>query len=63
MPHKTLICRDCACEFAFTAGEQEFFNERGFADPKRCKPCREQRKAELADAPSPRSKPTTRGSR
>ena len=27
---KTLICKDCHKEFVFTAGEQEFYAERGF---------------------------------
>ncbi len=27
---KVLICRDCGREFTFTAGEQEFYAEKGF---------------------------------
>ena len=27
---KTLICKECGQEFVFTAGEQEFYAERGF---------------------------------
>ena len=27
---KTLVCKDCGKEFVFTAGEQEFYAERGF---------------------------------
>ena len=27
---KTLVCRDCGAEFVFTAGEQEFYAEKGF---------------------------------
>lgn len=39
---KTLVCKDCGAEFVFTAGEQEFFAERGFVnEPKRCKACRD----------------------
>jgi hypothetical protein len=30
----------------FTAGEQQFFAEKGFTPPNRCKPCRAKRKAE-----------------
>jgi hypothetical protein len=37
---KTLTCKDCGREFIFTAGEQEFFTERGFSDPSRCPDCR-----------------------
>nr|WP_122013055.1 zinc-ribbon domain containing protein [Maliibacterium massiliense] len=43
---KTLVCRDCGAEFVFTAGEQEFYAERGFQnEPVRCKACRDARKA------------------
>ena len=42
---KTLICKDCGEEFVFTAGEQEFFAEKGFTnEPGRCKKCRDIRK-------------------
>ena len=27
---KTLICKECGKEFVFTAGEQEFYAEKGF---------------------------------
>lgn len=43
---KTLVCRDCGKEFTFTAGEQEFYTEKGFSEPVRCPECRAQRKAE-----------------
>ena len=44
---KTLVCVDCGGEFIFTAGEQEFFNSRGFVnDPKRCLSCRSTRRSE-----------------
>ena len=44
---KTLVCKECGNEFVFTAGEQEFYAEKGFNnEPKRCKPCREKRKQE-----------------
>lgn len=43
---KTLTCRDCGKPFTFTAGEQEFFDQKGFASPPaRCASCRQQRKA------------------
>ncbi len=42
---KTLTCVQCKSEFAFTAGEQEFFKERDLtSEPKRCKPCRQENK-------------------
>lgn len=44
---KTLVCQDCGKEFAFTAGEQAFYKEKGLTnEPKRCKECRDKRKAE-----------------
>ena len=36
-----LMCSDCGQEFVFTAGEQQFFQERGYSSPRRCKPCRQ----------------------
>ncbi|NLB88187.1 MAG: zinc-binding protein [Syntrophomonadaceae bacterium] len=42
---KTLVCQDCGQEFVFTAGEQEFYAEKGFEnEPKRCKDCRVNRR-------------------
>ncbi len=42
---KTLVCRDCGNEFAFTASEQEFYAEKGFTnEPGRCPQCRAARK-------------------
>ena len=41
----TLTCKDCGNEFVFTAGEQEFYAEKGFQNqPQRCKACRDARK-------------------
>ncbi len=43
---KTLVCRDCGKEFVFTAGEQEFYAEKGFQnEPTRCRECRQAHKA------------------
>ncbi len=42
---KTLKCRDCGAEFVFSAGEQEFYAEKGFQnEPTRCRDCRRARK-------------------
>ena len=42
---KTLVCKDCGQEFVFSAGEQEFYAEKGFEnEPQRCKACRAARK-------------------
>lgn len=52
---KTLACEDCGGSFTFTAGEQEFYNEKGLKnEPKRCPDCRTSRK---------RSRQHTRGPR
>ena len=45
---KVLVCKDCGQEFTFTAGEQEFYAERGFENaPQRCKSCRDARKNQV----------------
>ena len=42
---KTLTCRDCGAAFTFTAGEQEFYAQKGFDnEPTRCPTCRRARK-------------------
>ncbi|HEX5736791.1 MAG TPA: zinc-ribbon domain-containing protein [Blastocatellia bacterium] len=46
MEDRTLTCADCGQPFTFSAGEQQFFQERGMSEPKRCKACRQARKAE-----------------
>ena len=41
----TLKCKDCNKEFVFTAGEQQFYAEKGFTNqPVRCKECRNAKK-------------------
>ena len=46
---KELTCKDCSQSFTFTAGEQEFFQSRGFSEPIRCKACRDIRKSQKGD--------------
>jgi addiction module HigA family antidote len=42
---KTLTCVDCGQQFVFTAGEQEFYAQKGFmGEPKKCKSCKAVRK-------------------
>ncbi|MBE0067781.1 zinc-ribbon domain-containing protein [Thermoanaerobacterium thermosaccharolyticum] len=42
---KTLVCKDCGAEFVWTAGEQEFYAQKGFQNaPVRCKACRDAKK-------------------
>lgn len=43
---QVLNCADCGIDFVFSASEQEFFAQKGFASaPKRCSSCRAQRRA------------------
>ena len=42
---ETLVCKDCGKDFIFTAGEQEFYAEKGFEHkPVRCRNCRDKKK-------------------
>ncbi|MGR6837080.1 zinc-ribbon domain containing protein [Syntrophomonas erecta] len=52
---KTLVCQDCGQEFIFTAGEQEFYHEKGFEnEPKRCRDCRTARRNNRSGNRAPR---------
>jgi len=43
---KTLKCRECGNDFVFTAGEQEFYQQKGLVNqPGRCPSCRAARRA------------------
>lgn len=46
MSDTTITCRDCGQAFTFTAGEQAFYQERGFSEPQRCAACRAERKTQ-----------------
>ena len=38
---KTIQCRDCGMDFIFSAGEQQFYAEKGLMNqPQRCPGCR-----------------------
>jgi hypothetical protein len=43
---RELRCADCGGNFSWSAEEQEFYRERGYEQPKRCKPCRQAKKAQ-----------------
>jgi CxxC-x17-CxxC domain-containing protein len=44
---QTLKCRDCGADFTWTAGEQEFYQQKGFTNaPTRCVECRKQKRQE-----------------
>ena len=41
---RDVLCVSCGVEFVFSAGEQEFFREKGFVnEPKHCKQCKAKR--------------------
>lgn len=43
---QNLTCKDCGQPFVWTAGEQKFYQEKGFANPpSRCPNCRAAKKA------------------
>lgn len=50
MSDRTIVCRDCGQEFVFTAGEQAFYQERGYTEPLRCPACRAARKSQRGDS-------------
>ena len=48
---RTLACKDCGQDFVFTAGEQEFYAEKGFQNvPLRCKDCRSAKKQAIRES-------------
>ncbi len=52
---KTMVCKECGQEFVFTAGEQEFYAEKGFQnEPSRCPSCRSARKQRMNQSRGPR---------
>ena len=47
---RMLKCAECTAPFAFTAAEQQFWEERAFRfPPRRCKDCRRKRRDSGAD--------------
>lgn len=45
MPDVDITCAECGSAFPFTEREQEYYNERNLSQPKRCKACRDARRA------------------
>lgn len=45
-----IVC-GCGREFVWTLRDQEFYREKGFAKPKRCRECVQKRKAEFNKGP------------
>jgi len=50
-----LVCVDCKNPFVFESGEARFFAERGYDTPKRCKACRDIKKAQRNGQSQPQS--------
>jgi CxxC-x17-CxxC domain-containing protein len=47
---KVITCKQCGAEFTFTAGEQQFYAEKGLTnEPQRCKACRDSMKRDRKD--------------
>lgn len=44
MADRMVRCVDCGAEFEFTGREQQFYEEKGWNQPRRCKNCRAKRK-------------------
>lgn len=44
MEDKILQCVECPDTFEFTVGEQKYYNDKGFKEPKRCPICRKNKK-------------------
>ena len=50
---KSIKCSDCGITFTFSAGEQEFFQTKGFTnEPKRCPECRRANKERRSQSDS-----------
>lgn len=49
MSNQVIKCQDCGEEFNFTDRDQEFYAEKGFPAPKRCRFCRQARKERHLD--------------
>ena len=48
---RSLSCRECGTTFVWTAGEQEFYHQKGLLhEPQRCPDCRKKAKAERGAA-------------
>lgn len=46
MPNVSINCLDCRQSFDYTERDQEFYATNGWTPPKRCRACRQDRKAQ-----------------
>lgn len=49
-----IVCADCGVEFEFSVEEQQRFRARGYAPPKRCRPCRDAKRGRYKDDVEPK---------
>jgi uncharacterized membrane protein YsdA (DUF1294 family) len=52
MPDQTITCTACGRRFTWSAGEQQFYRERGLQAPRRCPDCRGAGRRQPATAPA-----------
>lgn len=50
MPDVDITCAECGETFPFTEREQDYYTERNLSQPKRCKTCRDARRANFGGA-------------
>ncbi len=43
---QVMTCADCGGQFHWSGADQDDYAEQGYAPPKRCKPCRQAKKAQ-----------------
>ena len=55
MPDLEITCAECGTSFPFSEREQDYYRERGLTHPKRCKPCRDARRANFGGGGSRQS--------
>lgn len=41
---KLITCADCGDDFLHSSRDQEFYEQQGYTDPRRCRTCRKLRK-------------------
>lgn len=52
MPDMEINCAECGKTFPFTEREQEYYAEKSLSQPKRCKACRDARRANFGGSRS-----------
>lgn len=47
MQDKVIKCKECGDNFTLTVEDQNWYQNKGFTEPKRCKSCRALRRAKV----------------